>query len=88
MENILEAIDTVKVICGPLCSYKHELDIRESTENKKGNEVEIIVTANKDDVSKLIGRQGIVANAVRQVMSIKARGNNTRIKVTFQAHEE
>ncbi len=54
----------------------------------EGEPLEIVVTADKDDVSRLIGKNGVVAEAIREVCSIKARLNDLRVRIKFESYEE
>ena len=42
--------------------------------------------ANSEDVARLIGRKGIMASSIRQMMSIAARDVHKRISVKFEAY--
>lgn len=81
----MDLIAAIKQIAAPLCEKPDFLDIREKTINDK--EIEIAVTANKEDVARLIGRQGVIASSIRQLVSAKQRGQGQRVKVTFASHE-
>ena len=39
-----------------------------------------------EDVARLIGRKGIMASSIRQMMSIAARDVHKRISVKFEAY--
>ncbi len=54
----------------------------------EGEPLEIVVTADKDDVARLIGKNGVVAEAIREVVSIKARLNDQRVRIKFESYEE
>ena len=50
------------------------------------NEVLLYVYANSEDVARLIGRKGMMASSLRQMMSIAARDIKKRISVKFEAY--
>lgn len=52
------------------------------------NEAEIllVVYAKSEDIARLIGRQGSMASALRQMMNVPARIQNERITVKFESY--
>lgn len=50
------------------------------------NEVLLYVYADSEDVAKLIGRQGQMASAIRQMMSIASRIGNKKITIKFESY--
>lgn len=50
------------------------------------DEVLIYVYANSEDIARLIGRQGNMAGAIRQIMSICSRLDNRRISIKFESY--
>jgi len=51
------------------------------------NEVVLYVYAKSEDIARLIGRQGSMATALRQMMSVASRINNQRISIKFESYE-
>ena len=50
------------------------------------NEVLLYVYANSDDVARLIGRKGVMASALRNMMSIASRDDNKRVSIKFESY--
>lgn len=77
----------VREIVEPMISNKDALMIKTvpAVENEPA---EIIVIADKSDTARLIGKGGSVANAIRKVVSVKARLDNVHIKVKFESYDE
>ena len=77
----------VKEIILPMISNKQALMVKTipGTENQPA---EIIVITDKTDTARLIGKSGSVANAIRKVVSIKARLDNVHVKVKFESYDE
>ncbi|MDF9824385.1 putative RNA-binding protein YlqC (UPF0109 family) [Breznakia sp. PF5-3] len=50
------------------------------------NEVLLHVYANSDDVARLIGRRGMMASSIRQMMSIASRKENKMITIKFESY--
>ncbi|MDR0934799.1 MAG: KH domain-containing protein [Erysipelotrichaceae bacterium] len=77
----------IHTIIDPLIENKDSVMIREvPSENEK--DITLLIVAEKDDTSRLIGRKGVVANAIREVVSIKAKSDNKRIHVHFESFDE
>ena len=52
------------------------------------NEGEVIlyVYAKSEDIARLIGRQGSMASAIRQLMSVCSRLDNRRVAIKFESY--
>ena len=60
----------------------------EQRESLDENEVLLFVYAKSEDIARLIGRQGSMAMAIRNTMSIASRLEGTRISVKFESYED
>lgn len=49
-------------------------------------EVLLYIYANSENVARLIGRKGIMANALRQMMSVASRKEDKRITIKFESY--
>ena len=52
------------------------------------NEVLLYVYASKEDISRLIGKKGNMASAIRQIMSVPSRLDNKKVVIKFESYEE
>ena len=52
------------------------------------NEVLLYVYASKEDISRLIGKKGNMASAIRQIMSVPSRLDNKKIVIKFESYED
>ncbi len=85
-------IDYEKVVHGlidPLVEHRDSIMIRvmpDSTEK----DVSLLIVAEDDDTARLIGKKGIVANALREAIGIagKADNSNVRIHLKFESFSE
>ncbi len=79
------------------CKVLHEICIG-LVENKKflmvkqlpslnEDEVLLCVYANNDDVPKLIGKKGVIADSIRRLMSICGTEINKKIMIKFESYE-
>jgi len=50
------------------------------------NEILLYVYATSEDIARLIGRQGNMATAIRQVMSVCSRLDNRKISIKFESY--
>lgn len=48
-------------------------------------EILLYVYANHDELARLIGKKGIMATSLRQMMSIPARNENKRVTIKFES---
>lgn len=71
--------DILKIMIENLVDNKDDIKIETKTEDDK---VIFEVSVNKDDMGKVIGRQGKIAHSIRTVM--KAVGNKEHKKVEVE----
>ena len=69
--------ELIKTIILPMVANKEALMIKE-----------IVIIADKEDIARLIGKGGMVASAIREVVSIKARLDNVKVHVKFESYDE
>lgn len=50
------------------------------------NDILLVVYSKSEDIARLIGRQGSMASALRQLMNVPARIENRRISVKFESY--
>lgn len=70
----------------PIVDHKEMLRVKE-LESIHENEVLLMIYAKNEDIGRLIGKKGSMANALRQVMGISARLLNKKINLKFEAIE-
>ena len=76
---------TLLDICLPLVDDQKALSVKTMATTNE-NEILLYVYGNSEDVARLIGRKGIMASSIRQMMSIAARDVHKRISVKFEAY--
>lgn len=72
-------------LCLPLVDDKKSLSVK-TMSSTNDNEVLLYVYANSEDVARLIGRKGVMATSLRQMMMIAARDTKKRVSVKFEAY--
>ena len=51
------------------------------------NVVVLHVYSAKNDIAKLIGRKGVMANSFRQLMSVAGRLSDKKLDIKFESYE-
>ena len=69
----------------PLVEDKDSVSVK-TMPSLEDNEELIYVYAKPEDIARLIGRQGNMATAIRQVTSIVSRMKNKRVSVKFESY--
>ena len=71
----------------PIVNNPESILIRIS-EGTNPKDVLILIVAEQEDASRLIGRKGTVANALREVISVAGKNDNKRIHLKFESFDE
>lgn len=74
-------------ICVELVDDKEHLEVREMPSLEE-DMIVLYVYANSKDIAKLIGRKGVVASSIRQLMSVSGRLNNKKLDIKFESYGE
>ena len=53
--------------------------------HENGKDIDILVATEKEEISRLIGRKGVIANAIREVVSIGAKAEEKRVHIHFES---
>lgn len=69
----------------PLVEDKKSLSVKQLP-SLDDNEVILAIYADSSDVARLIGRQGVMAHAIRQTMAIGSRVLDRRISIKFESY--
>lgn len=80
-------IDLEKVLLNivkPICGNSDEVMVKQM-ESLNDNEILLYVYAPSNDIAKLIGKQGMMANSIRQMLQVASRIENKRISIKFEA---
>ena len=75
----------IHAIVDSIVEHPDSILIRETVESEK--DISIIVCAEKDDTARLIGRKGIIANSIREMVSVAGKTENKRIHLKFESFE-
>lgn len=80
-------IDLEKVLLNivkPICGNSDEVMVKQM-ESLNDNEILLYVYAPSNDIARLIGKQGMMANSIRQMLQVASRIENRRISIKFEA---
>lgn len=80
-------IDLEKVLLNivkPICGNSDEVMVKQM-ESLNDNEILLHVYAPSNDIARLIGKQGMMANSIRQMLQVASRIENKRISIKFEA---
>ena len=80
-------IDLEKVLLNivkPICGNSDEVMVKQM-ESLNDNEILLYVYAPTNDIARLIGKQGMMANSIRQMLQVASRIENKRISIKFEA---
>ena len=77
----------VRALIDPIVMEPESILIR-VVEDENGKDVNILVAAEKEDTARLIGRHGIIANSLREVLSVAGKSENRRIFLKFESFDE
>ena len=77
----------IRDIIDPLVTNKDALMIRQMPSNDE-NELFMLIIGESDDIARLIGRSGSVADSIREVVSVAGKLSNQRIRIKFESFEE
>ena len=80
-------IDLEKVLLNivkPLCSDSDSVMVKQM-ESINENELLLYVYAPSEDIARLIGKQGSMANSIRQMLQVASKIENKHISIKFEA---
>ena len=77
----------IRDIIDPLVTNKDALMIRQMPSNEE-NELFMLIIGESDDIARLIGRGGSVADSIREVVSIQGKIDGKRIKIKFESYSQ
>ena len=80
-------IDLEKILLNivkPLCSDGESVMVKQM-ESINENEILLYVYAPSDDIARLIGKKGAMANSIRQMLQVASKIENKRISIKIEA---
>lgn len=77
---------TLKEIAIELVKDKEHLEVRQMPSLDE-DIVVLHLYCHQDDLAKLIGKKGIMANSIRQLMSVSGRLAHKKLDIKFESYE-
>jgi predicted RNA-binding protein YlqC (UPF0109 family) len=83
----MDYIQIIHAFIDDFVDNKDAILIRELP-NENPTDLTLLIVADSEDTSRLIGRKGMIADALREVLSIAGKIDNRRIHLKFEAFEK
>jgi len=83
----MDYVKALHDIAVELVDDKDHLEVREMPSLDE-NTIVLYVYAASTDIAKLIGRKGVVANSIRQLMSVSGRLHDKKLDIKFESYGE
>lgn len=83
----VDYVKTLHDIASELVNDKNKLEVRQMPSLEE-DVIVLYVYAAHDDIAKLIGRRGTMANSIRQLMSVSGRLHNKKLDIKFESYGE
>lgn len=77
----------IHTIVDPFLMNPEAIMVRElPSDNAK--DVRLLIVAESEDTARLIGKKGMVASALREIISIAGKNENKHIHLSFESFDE
>lgn len=83
----MDYINAIQMFINPIVNYPEKVVITELP-NDNAKDRTFLITCEKDDAGRLIGKHGSTADALREVLSIAGKTNDERVHIKFASVEE
>lgn len=83
----MDYVKTLHDIASGLVGNKDKLEVRQMPSLEEDTVV-LYVYASHDDIAKLIGKKGMMANSIRQLMSVCGRMHDKKLDIKFESYGE
>lgn len=83
----MDYVKTLQDLARELVVEKDKLEVRQMPSLDEDTIV-LYVYASKSDIARLIGRKGMMANSIRQLMSVSGRLNHQKLDIKFESYGE
>ena len=77
----------IRALIDPIVEEPSSVLIRVA-EDSNGKDISILIASEKNDTARLIGHHGIIANSLREVVSIAGKSENKHVHLKFESFEE
>jgi len=77
----------VHTVIDPIISKPQAVLIREQP-NESDKDITLLIVAESEDTARLIGKRGVVANAIRDVISVSGKLENIHVHLKFESFDQ
>ena len=77
----------IHTIVDPFLINPEALMVRELASDSE-KDVTLLIVAENEDTARLIGKKGMVANALRELVSVAGKSENKHIHLKFESFDE
>ncbi len=83
----MDYISIIRKFIDPIVSNSEAVMIRQMP-SESDKDLTFVICCEAEDTGRLIGRHGITADALREVISIAAKDNHQRVHLKFESFGE
>lgn len=83
----MDYISIIRQFIDPIIANKDAVMIKEMP-NEKESDKTFIICCTPEDTGRLIGKRGITADALREVLSVAGKSNKHRIHLKLESFDE
>ena len=83
----MDYIAIIHQFIDPIISNPENVEITEEESRSKKDRL-FVIRCNSEDMGRLIGKRGITADALREVISIAGKNNNEHIHIKITSKED
>ena len=77
----------IRTLIDPIVEEPGSILIRVAEDNN-GKDISILIASEKNDTARLIGHHGVIANSIREVVSVAGKSENTHVHLKFESFDE
>ncbi len=77
----------IHTIVDSFVSDPESILIREVSDENKNSDLTLLICAPSDDIARLIGKKGCIANSIRDIVSIAGKLEGKKVYLKFESFE-
>ena len=77
----------IRTLIDPIVEEPGSILIRVAEDNN-GKDISILIASEKNDTARLIGHHGVIANSIREVVSVAGKSENKHVHLKFESFDE
>lgn len=86
----IDLTEDIRSLVEPLVSNPDAILIQriDKPEDRTKKEQNYLVTCEKEDLGKLIGRHGVISDSIRTILNVSTKNNKKKVHLRFQSSDE